>query len=268
MIVFPNAKINIGLNITGKRADGYHNLETIFYPINLKDALEVVENTELKFSYSGLTSDLTDENNICLQAYQLLKDHYPFLPPVHFHLHKGIPVGAGLGGGSSDAAFCLSLLNNKFDLGISKQDLLAYAFQLGSDCPFFVFNTPCVASGRGEMLKEVSLNLSTYKILIVNPGIPINTGWAFSQVHHYSDAKDLTAFISQPPEQWRNFIRNDFEEFIFKRFPEIEVIKNDLYNHGALYASLSGSGSTVYGIFNDLSISKDNFSDKYFVRWV
>ena len=268
MIVFPNCKINIGLSILGKRPDGYHNLETIFYPLPLYDALEVIQHSNTSQScelfISGIKIEGNPEDNLCIQAYHLVKrDHE--LPPVKIYLHKTIPTGAGLGGGSADGAFMLGLLNDKFQLHLSQEKLMSYALALGSDCPFFIFNKPCFAEQRGEALEPVTLNLSGYKLLLVNPGIHINTGWAFSQVNYFSN--DLKNMISKPVEQWRGLISNNFEAPVFKQFPEIVVIKDQLYASGALYASMSGTGSTVYGIFEaNTTIDKTSFPPQYLVK--
>ncbi len=260
MIVFPNCKINLGLQILNKREDGFHNLETIFYPVPLCDALEVVRSSSqfpsstISFQSTGLPIDISSENNLCIKAYDLLKKDFPSLPPIQMHLHKTIPMGAGLGGGSSDAAFTLKLLNEKFKLGISQQQLIQYALQLGSDCPFFIINKPCYATGRGEILETVELDLSACKLAIINPGIHVNTGWAFAQLNIDGSGRfkhpDPKQIIQQPISTWKEQLKNDFEEAVFKEFPEIETIKQQLYNAGAIYASMTGSGSTVYGIFN------------------
>ena len=272
MVVFPNAKINIGLQILGKRTDGFHNLHTIFLPVNLKDAIEVIESDskdeEIIFSHSGrkITGDTKD--NICYKAYHLIKKDFPKLPNVCLHLHKNIPMGAGLGGGSADGSFMLALLNKKFNLNISQESLLKYALQLGSDCPFFIINKPCEAFGRGEELNEISLDLSAYKILLVNPGIHVNTAKAFSQIRPNADQKDLLSAIKQPVTEWKHFITNDFEAVVFKDHPAVETIKNELYHKGALYASMSGSGSSVYGIFENDFDTKSIFNEDYFCKWV
>jgi len=186
MVVFPNCKINLGLRIIRKRNDGYHDLETVFYPIPLTDALEVIRvsgaDTDIAFQSSGLPISGDSTNNLCVKAYQLLKKDFPQLGSVQMHLHKVIPMGAGLGGGSSDGAFALQLINDLFHLQLSKEQLIGYALQLGSDCPFFILNQPCFASGRGEKMEPVALDLSGYHFAIVNPGIHVNTGWAFSQL--------------------------------------------------------------------------------------
>ena len=190
MIVFPNCKINLGLNVLGKRPDGYHNIETVFYPLPFYDVLEVIQSSNnqqpVELFLSGNKIEGKTENNLCVKAYHLLKKDFPQLPPVKIYLHKVIPAGAGLGGGSADGAFTLILLNDKFHLQLSQQQLLNYALQLGSDCPFFIINKPCFAQQRGEILEPIQLNLSAYKLIIINPGIHVNTGWAFTQVE-FSD---------------------------------------------------------------------------------
>ncbi|MFT3908428.1 MAG: 4-(cytidine 5'-diphospho)-2-C-methyl-D-erythritol kinase [Ferruginibacter sp.] len=271
MIAFPNCKINIGLQIIGKRADGYHDLQTIFYPVVLKDALEIIDNTETNdaaFSTTGITIDGNAENNLCLKAYQLLKKDFPQLPGIKMHLHKTIPLGAGLGGGSADAAFTLQLLNKKYALGLDPESLNKYAADLGSDCPFFLMNKPCFASGRGEILEEVTLDLSAWKILLINPGIHINTGWAFSALEKMSIGSNLKEHVSQPVATWREHISNDFEIPVFKAHKEIASIKENLYKTGAIYAAMSGSGSSLYGIFEKDAVPKLNFPSHYFQKWV
>lgn len=272
MIVFPNGKINIGLNITGKRADGYHDLQTVFYPIAIKDALEVIAGADggdpIIFTGSGNAVSGKPENNLCVKAFHMLKKDFPHMPPVQVHLHKVIPMGAGLGGGSADAAFLLQLLNNKFGLNLSTEQLINYSLQLGSDCPFFIVNKPCFAAGRGEQLEEISLDLTPYKILLVHPGIHVSTADAFSEISIAQNAPDLKQLVQLPPASWQGLIMNDFEKTVFAKFPGISDLKDKMYQLGALYASMSGSGSSVYGIF-----SKDvgpvlNFPEHYFCQWV
>ena len=270
MVVFPNCKINIGLRIVRKRPDGYHDLDTVFHPIDLYDVLEVIENRgdaqkEINYSSSGLQLD-DRENNLCTRAYQLLKKDFPDLPGVQMHLHKAIPIGAGLGGGSADAAFTLKLLNEKFNLQLSTDRLLDYALQLGSDCPFFIINKTCHATGRGEKLEPVNINLSGYKIIVVNPGIHINTGLAFAGIVPAPAAKTISEVIQQPPASWRNELFNDFEATIFPRYADIAEIKNKLYDQGAIYASMSGTGSTVYGIFEKTAAVHNSFPAHYFYK--
>jgi len=269
LIVFPNCKINIGLNILGKRTDGYHNLETIFYPLPLYDVLEVIQHSNTgqpcELFFTGIAIEGNPEDNLCAKAYHLLKKDHPQLPPVKIYLHKTIPAGAGLGGGSADGAFMLGLLNDKFQLHLSQEKLLSYALKLGSDCPFFIVNKPCFAEQRGEVLEPVTLDLRGYKLLLVNPGIHVSTGWAFSQVNYSSN--DLKNTINEPVEHWRQLITNNFEEPVFKKFPKAAAIKNQLYTYGACYASMSGSGSTVYGIFpGNITIDNKFFPAHYFVK--
>ena len=252
MIVFPNCKINIGLNILGKRADGYHNLETIFYPLPFYDVLEITTAAHATEPYtlhvSGIKIESNIEDNLCVKAYLLLKHDFPHLPAVHIHLHKTIPAGAGLGGGSADGACMLRLLNTTFKLHLTEQKLLQYALSLGSDCPFFIINQPCFGTQRGEVLQPVPLDLSAYKIVIINPGIHVNTGWAFTQVK-FSESSDIRTAVTQPLENWRHLLTNDFEVPVFEKYPAIKKLKELLYQQNAVYASMSGSGSTVFGIF-------------------
>jgi 4-diphosphocytidyl-2-C-methyl-D-erythritol kinase len=272
MVVFPNCKINIGLNILAKRPDGYHDLQTVFYPLGIKDALEIIESDELTnpitYSSSGLEITGKTENNLCIKAYQLLKNDFPSLPFIKMHLHKTIPMGAGLGGGSADAAFTLQLINKKFSLQLSQQQLLLYALELGSDCPFFIYNKPCFAKGRGEILEPVVLDLSNYSFLIINPGIHINTQLAFSTLSIKENIPPLRSLITKPIADWKNEIVNDFEKTIFPLYPAIVALKNQLYAAGAIYASMSGSGSSVFGIFQKDNRPLLNFPPHYFYRWV
>ncbi|MEO6488741.1 MAG: 4-(cytidine 5'-diphospho)-2-C-methyl-D-erythritol kinase [Ferruginibacter sp.] len=268
MVSFPNCKINIGLRVAGKRPDGFHNIESVFYPINFRDSVEIIENDSIKFSHSGLPIPGNTEDNLCIKAYRLLKKDYPTLPDVKIHLHKSIPIGAGLGGGSANASYILLLANNKFELHLSTGQLLSYALQLGSDCPFFIINKPCYATGRGEMLEPWPVDLSAYNILLVNPGIHIDTAWAFSQMNLSGSPTDLRHLISMPIESWQDNIKNDFEMPVFEAHPEIAIIKRKLMETGASYASLSGSGSTVYGIFKKEVSHIIKFQDDYFCKWV
>ncbi len=272
MILFPNCKINLGLHILQKRSDGFHDLETVFFPVALQDALEVVQHpqpvTDIEFSASGLRVEGKTSDNICVKAYHLLKQNFRALPSVKMHLHKTIPMGAGLGGGSADGAFALVLLNKKFNLGIDEEKLIEYALRLGSDCPFFIRNTPCYATGRGERLENIALDLSFYKIVLVNPRIHINTGWAFSQLKPSAERSPLKEIISLPVEEWRDRLTNDFEEPVSAQHPLIKDCKNVLYNAGAVYAAMTGSGSTVFGLFAKDASSSFNFPSNYFVKTV
>ena len=272
MISFPNCKINIGLNILSKRKDGYHDLQTIFYPIAIKDALEIIETDEsaknITFSNSGIKINGAKEDNLCMKAFQLLKKDFPALPSIKMHLHKTIPMGAGLGGGSADGAFALQLINKKFSLRLSQEQLIQYALQLGSDCPFFICNKPSYATGRGEILEPLQLDLSAYSILIVNPDIHINTAVSFSTIKVGEHKTNLKELIAIPITEWKNSIINDFENNVFSSVPEIAAIKNNLYANGAMYASMSGSGSSVYGIFPKNYNTSLHFPPHYFYRWV
>lgn len=268
MILFPNCKINLGLNIIRKREDGFHNLQTIFYPLPLQDALEIITDnagTGCTLTTTGFTIEGNGEN-ICAKAYALLKKDFPQLPAIQLHLHKAIPIGAGLGGGSADGAFTLLLLNKKYHLNISEADLIKYALQLGSDCPFFIKNKPCIGTGRGEKLQEIALDLSPYKIVVVNPGIHINTGWAFGQITPKPATTDLTQLFGKPMPLWKEELTNDFEPPVFQKYPEIENIKTTLYGQGALYAAMSGTGSTVYGLFKKDEVPAISFPLHYFVK--
>jgi 4-diphosphocytidyl-2-C-methyl-D-erythritol kinase len=268
MVIFPSCKINLGLNIVSRRIDGYHDLETVFYPIPLKDAIEVIEKPAFQFSTSGLTIEGDTDNNLCVKAYQLLKKDFPGLSPVEMHLHKAIPIGAGLGGGSADGAFTLKLLNKKFDLKLSENQLINYSLQLGSDCPFFIINEPCYATGRGEILKEIDLDLGKYEIVVVYPGIHISTAWAFDNINPARPVTSIKEVIREPEEMWKQKLKNDFEEPVFNRYPEIKKIKDDLYEAGAVYAAMSGSGSSVYGIFHKGTKLSLSLSHECFVKEV
>ena len=271
MLVFPNCKINLGLRILNKREDGYHNIETVFYPVPLKDVLEIIPFTDLtpiNFSSSGLVINGETENNLCIKAYQLLRTDFPQIPAVKMHLHKAIPMGAGLGGGSADAAFTLQLINHQFNLNLSTTQLINYALQLGSDCAFFILNTPCAGTGRGEILVQIAVDLSGHQLILVNPGIHVNTGQAFAALTLNPENRNLPSLkdiIKQPIFTWQNHLKNDFEEPVFKLYPAIKEIKESLYKMGAVYASMSGSGSTVYGIFEKQLRLQMNFNSTYFV---
>jgi len=249
MLVFPNAKINIGLFITEKRPDDFHNLETIFYPINLTDILEFTEsNDKTRFTNTGLRISGPKKNNLVLKAYYLIKNQYK-LPELNIHLHKIIPFDAGLGGGSSDAAFMLKSLNSYFNLQISDDELKKYAQQLGSDCPFFIKNNPIFAEGTGNIFSEITFDLSRYYILIVKPDIHISTKDAFFEIIPEIPEISIKELIKLPINSWKGKISNDFEKSVFKLYPEIKQIKDNLYRAGALYAQMSGSGSAAFGFF-------------------
>ncbi len=221
---------------------------------------------DIAFSSSGLKIEGEPADNLCVKAYRLLKKKFPHIPPVQMHLHKVIPAGSGLGGGSSDASHTLKLLNEISGLRLSTKDLIEEASMLGSDCPFFIINKPCFSKGRGEMLEEIGLDLGNYKIILVNPGISISTREAFAGIKPFIPGISIREIIHKPMEVWKNELKNDFEKTIFPQYPAIEKIKNDLYHAGALYASMSGSGSSVYGIFTKGNSSSLNFPSHYFVK--
>lgn len=254
MITYPNAKVNLGLNITEKRPDGYHNLETVFYPIPLQDALEVKpldgENEYLlKIAGTQITGE--PEDNLVIKAYRLLKQDYPHLPSIDIHMFKHIPTGAGLGGGSSDAAFMLKLLNEKFSLHISVSQLEEYAARLGADCAFFIQNKPVFASGIGNIFEPIELSLKGYYLVLVKPDIFVSTKEAYALVKPQKSQQSLKDIIHKPIEEWKNTMVNDFEKSVFHKFPEIAAIKDKLYDMGAIYASMSGSGASVFGLFKE-----------------
>lgn len=263
MISFPNAKINIGLRIIQKRSDGYHDLETIFYPIPLRDILEIVAAEAFQCSLYGISipGDATD--NLSSRAFQMIKSDFPAIHPVAIHLFKKIPIGAGLGGGSADGAFTLLALNEFFGLGLTHEALVGYALRLGSDCPFFILNRPCLAGGRGERLEPVQLNLEGYSLVLVHPGLKILTSRAFTLAKPNPSPSRLSSLVQKPPEAWRNEIINDFEEPVFDCYPKLRELKIKLYSAGALYASMTGSGSSFYGIFEKRHLPPKNFLDDY-----
>jgi len=256
VITFPNAKINLGLNIVEKRPDGYHNLETVFYPIPLEDALEIhtlnhqSEKNENKciLKQSGIKISGNPETNLVVKAYRLLDEQF-HLPPVEFHLFKHIPSGAGLGGGSADAAFTLKLLNDKFELELTYEELEEFAGRLGADCAFFISNSPVYAEGIGNIFFPITLSLKDYQIIIIKPDIFVSTREAFAKITPRHPERSLKEIIRLPVEQWKETMVNDFEASVFSAFPAIGEIKEELYRQGALYASMSGSGSSVFGIF-------------------
>jgi len=268
-----------------KREDGYHDLETIFYPLPVEDVLEItlindrsqesgvrsmesiqdsgahsrltthdsrswiLDTGTLRFNQTGLEVDGNPEDNLCTKAYYLLKKDFPLLPSIQMHLHKNIPMGAGLGGGSADAAFVLKQLNEKFNLNLTSEQLIGYALHLGSDCPFFIIDKPCWAKGRGEILELLQLDLSAYSFLIVSPDIHISTSWAFSMIKISDSSLSIKEIIQKPVSTWKSELINDFEAPVFNKHPEIKIIKEVLYQKGAIYASMTGSGSSVFALF-------------------
>ena len=269
MITFPNAKINLGLNVVEKRADGYHNIETVFYPINLQDALEVnrLENgTEpYRLHVKGTLLDGAPEDNLVVKAYLLLREKY-HLPPVDIHLYKHIPTGAGLGGGSADGAFMLKLLNEKFQIGLTVQEMEEYAARIGADCAFFVRNQPVFATGIGNIFEPVTCSLSDYRLVLVKPQNAISTNEAYSRIKPHYPEKSVKEIIRQPVETWKDELKNDFEESVFALYPDIAAIKDKMYDLGAVYASMTGSGSAVYGIFRKRIENIDAIFSGYFCR--
>jgi 4-diphosphocytidyl-2-C-methyl-D-erythritol kinase len=268
MISFPHAKINLALHIVSKRSDGFHNLETIFYPLPLRDALEIVPAKETRFIQTGLQIPGATGDNLVMRAYRLIRDKYPQTGDLEIRLHKVIPPGAGLGGGSSDAAELIQLINRFYDLKIPLQTLKEYALALGSDCPFFLQSGASFASGRGEILEPVTLNLSDYSILLVHPQLHIDTSWAFSRIIPAVPKYDLRESIQGPIQTWNKTISNDFETPVFEAYPFLQKIKQQLYASGALYASMTGSGSTIFGIFpkSDFPVIKVEHARVTFVR--
>ena len=256
MIIFPIAKINLGLNVVEKRPDGYHNLQTVFYPVPIIDALEVQVMDEAfpseydcDLKVTNINIDGDEQRNLVVRAYQLLKKDFPTLPRIHTHLWKGIPTQAGMGGGSSDCAYMMLLLNRQFQLGLTDDQLIQYAAQLGADCAFFILSRPCYAEGIGEKLNPIEVSLNGYHIAVVRPDIPVSTKEAFSLIHPHYPAQNCRETMMQPVETWRETLVNDFEESVFAQHPEIGDIKQQLYDMGATYAAMTGSGSALFGLF-------------------
>jgi len=253
MISFPKAKINLGLRVTGKRTDGYHDIETVFYPVGLSDALEFVLSKQKsgdEIVVTGLDIKTRKENNLVIKALEAFRRRHP-VPPLRIHLHKAIPSGAGLGGGSSDAACMIRSLAKFLDLDSNLDEIKEVALEIGSDCPFFADPVPSAASGRGEILKPVKSILEGYHILLVNPGITISTKEAYYNTRITTPETSLEELIMLPLKRWKKLIINDFEDYAFRLYPQIEDLKKSLYKAGASYSSMSGSGSTIYGIFEE-----------------
>jgi 4-diphosphocytidyl-2-C-methyl-D-erythritol kinase len=257
MISFPNAKINLGLHITEKRSDGFHNLETVFYPVGWSDVLEFVVSDKFQFTTSGIPISGDPDSNLVIKAYRLLKDEFG-LPILKIHLHKNIPFGAGLGGGSSDAAFMLRMLNKTFELKLSEEELIGYAAKLGSDCPFFILNKPVFACGKGDIMNIINLTLNDHFLLIVKPRVEVSTAKAFQNIVPKKSEYSLIELLSLPVSDWKENVVNQFESSVFQQHPEIKSVKNTLYDLGAIYASMSGSGSCVFGIFDELPVNYSN----------
>ena len=266
MFTQPIAKINLGLNVVEKRPDGYHNLETVFYPVPITDGLEVFPmdpqfpsevNCDLKVTNLHIDGD--EQKNLVVRAYNLLRQDFPSLPRVHAHLYKGIPTQAGMGGGSSDCGFMITLLNRQFQLGLSDQQMIDYAARLGADCAFFILNRPCYAEGIGEKLEPISLSLKGWYLAIVRPAIPVSTREAFSLITPEHPQENCREVVMQPVETWRGRLTNDFERSVFAIHPEIGAIRDQLYTMGAAYAAMSGSGSSLFGLFRE-PVSLDGFT--------
>jgi 4-diphosphocytidyl-2-C-methyl-D-erythritol kinase len=268
VIGFANAKINIGLYITEKRADGFHNIETVFFPLKWKEPLEVLENNcfspkatnRIDFTSSGISIDGSLDSNLCVRAYKLLLNDFE-LPPVKMHLHKLLPIGAGLGGGSSDASAAIVLLNNLFHLHLQNAAMQDYARKIGSDCAFFIENKSVFAYGKGDLFQSIEVNLKGYFLVLVCPQIHVATASAYSGVRPKKAPIDLHEAVKLPLHQWRDLIKNDFETSVFLAHPDLQIIKQRLYDEGALYASMSGSGSSIYGLFETPVSMKTVFKD-------
>lgn len=269
MITYPNAKINLGLNVTEKRPDGYHNVETIFYPINLQDALEVTllhkDDEPYRLHVTGTVLDGSPDDNLVVKAFKLMQEHHP-LQPVDIHLHKHIPTEAGLGGGSADGAFTLKMLNDKFNLRLTEEQLEAYAARLGADCPFFIRNKPVLATGTGNIFEPIRLSLKGYHLVLIKPCISVSTREAYAHIRPRHPEEPLKEVITRPIGEWKDHLKNDFEESVFRNYPEIAAIKDRLYDLGAVYAQMSGSGSAVYGIFQEAVENVDEKFASYFTR--
>lgn len=257
MIVYPNAKINIGLNVVEKRPDGYHNLETVFYPIGLQDILEIkvldddnAPECGYKLKVTGTILDGSPEDNLVVRAFKMLKRDFN-IPPVSIGLYKHIPTGAGLGGGSSDAAFTIKTLNKRFDLRLTDEQMEDYCTRLGADCPFFIKDTPVFATGIGNEFHPVSFSLKGKHLVLVKPDIFVSTKDAYAKVNVRRPDTPLPELLAQPLETWKDTVINDFERSVFSKYPEIAAIKDSMYDIGAVYASMSGSGSSVFGIFDE-----------------
>ena len=270
MLILPQAKINLGLNIVERRPDGYHNLQTVFYPVPLCDALEVLPmddgfpcDADCDLKLSGISVEGDERNNLVVRAYRLLKDEFPQLPRVHIHLHKAIPTQAGMGGGSSDASAMLVLLNRHFQLGLSEQQLIERAARLGADCPFFILSSPAYAEGIGERLQPLALSLKGWWLAVVRPPVPVSTREAFALItprHPDACCRDVVAL---PVEQWQQLLVNDFEASVFAQHPQIGQVKEQLLRLGAVYSAMSGSGSAVFGLFHQWFDVQKHFPDMF-----
>jgi len=251
MIIQPNAKINIGLNITEKRTDGFHNIESVFYPVyKLTDKIDIQESSKFNIVNNGINLKINSTQNLIYKAFKVIKDKFN-IPYVNINLQKDIPTGAGLGGGSADAAFMLKYLNNKYNLKLTNEDLEKIALGICSDCPFFIKNSPRFVSGKGDKFKDINLDLSNYFLVIIKPDIFISTPEAYSRIIPQKPKYDLLTSIEKPVTEWRNYIFNDFEKSIFVKNKILNDIKQYLYSEGAVFAAMSGSGSSIFGLFKE-----------------
>ena len=269
MILYPPAKINLGLRVTKKLNDGYHAIDTVMYAIPWLDILEVVPSDEFKFTSSGLAIDGESSNNLCVKAYNRMKKETDNSFPVHIHLHKQIPMGAGLGGGSSDAASTLLALNELWKANLTDKQLEAIAGELGSDCPFFIQAIASYCTSKGEKMEHIKLDLSGYWIKLIYPSVSVSTGEAYQKITPKEVVKTSAACVLENISQWKKELINDFEAPIFNLHPSLEKIKQDFYNEGAIYASMSGSGSVIFGVFTEKPtenklISSNNSIQKIF----
>lgn len=252
MVTFPHAKINLGLSVIRKRPDGFHEIETVLYPIGLTDILEVVPagDHSMGFRTSGLELQGNPDDNLCLRAFHAMRSRFP-VPPVSMHLHKKIPAGAGLGGGSSDAAYVIRMLSQLFELELSQETMEEVATCIGSDCPFFLQEKPAFAHGRGELLEPVIVDLSEFEIILVKPPVSVSTTRAYQAIIPATPSLSVRDAIGKPPEEWQQYLVNDFENHVLNHFPEVRELKQQLVASGAVYASMTGSGSAVYGLFRE-----------------
>lgn len=272
MISFPIAKVNLGLNVVARRPDGYHNLQTVFYPVPIKDVLEIYPMAEdfpsevdCDIKVTNIHVEGDEQRNLVVRAYNLLKQDFPALPRLHAHLYKGIPTQAGMGGGSSDASAMLLLLDEQFNLGLTEQQLIDYAAKLGADCPFFIMNRPAYAEGIGERLTPIDLSLKGWYMAVVRPDIPVPTKEAFARITPQMPQKCCKEIVMQPIETWKDELVNDFEQSVFAVHPELADIKVQLYQLGAVYAAMSGSGSALFGLFKEPVDIEKSFPDMFTV---
>jgi len=259
MVSFPHCKINLGLHVLSKRSDGYHNIETCFYPVPRTDILEIISSKEFSFTSSGIKIDGDTDSNLCVKAFQLLQQEFG-IGEAKIHLHKIIPMGAGLGGGSADAAYTLLLANDIFNLQLTKTELKNFAAQIGSDCAFFIEDQPMIGSGRGEILTPTSVSLKNYFLVLVKPNVHVSTADAYAGIIPKQTEKSIQEILKLPIQEWKEKLTNDFEETIFKKHSIIKEVKEKLYSLGAMHASMSGSGASVFGIFENAVDLKNDFA--------